>query len=103
MLGELSDLKEVSLAEIAELAGELRVHFDAQCGGRHAVSMLFVTESGKPGAFVARTAPSRSKTAKYLPGVSETHELDLGRTSCSGWSRPSRSSFSGAGRRASRR
>ena len=48
MLGELPDLKEMRLAEVTELTGELRVHFDAQCSGRHAASILFVTDTGKP-------------------------------------------------------
>jgi len=48
MLGELPDLKEMRLAEVTELTGELRVHFDAQCSGRHAASILLVTDTGKP-------------------------------------------------------
>ena len=59
MLGELPDLKEVRLAEIPELPSELRIHFDAQRGGCHTASILFVTASGQDGgvtrqAFTAR-------------------------------------------------
>jgi hypothetical protein len=69
MLGELPHLKEMRLAEIAELLSKLRIYFDAQRGGRHVASILFVTENGKRGAFSSPTPAFRSKTKKYTPGV----------------------------------
>ncbi len=57
VLGELPGLKEMRLAESAELTGELRIHFETQCGRCHTARTLFVTERDKPGAYLGRALP----------------------------------------------